>query len=58
MMGSHLDSVVHGGMFDGAMGVFSAFEVLLRLKESGYKNRKTIVVAAFTGEEGSAFHVR
>ncbi len=56
MMGSHLDSVVHGGMFDGAMGVFSSFEVLLRLKESGYKNRKTIVVAAFTGEEGSAFH--
>ena len=56
MMGSHLDSVVHGGMFDGAMGVFSAFEVLMRLKESGYKNKKTIVVAAFTGEEGSAFH--
>jgi allantoate deiminase len=56
MMGSHLDSVVHGGMFDGAMGVFSAFEVLMRLRESGYKNKKTIVVAAFTGEEGSAFH--
>jgi allantoate deiminase len=56
MMGSHLDSVVEGGMFDGAMGVFSAFEILLRLKESGYKNRHTLVVAAFTGEEGSAFH--
>ena len=56
MMGSHLDSVVHGGMFDGAMGVFSSLEVLLRLKESGYKNKKTLVVAAFTGEEGSAFH--
>ncbi|MEM0140137.1 MAG: M20 family metallo-hydrolase [Ferroplasma sp.] len=56
MIGSHLDSVVDGGMFDGAMGVFSALEVLLRLKEEGYKNRKTIVAAAFTGEEGSAFH--
>ena len=56
MMGSHLDSVVHGGMFDGAMGVFSSLEVLLRLRESGYKNKKTLVVAAFTGEEGSAFH--
>ncbi|WP_276922009.1 M20 family metallo-hydrolase [Ferroplasma acidiphilum] len=56
MMGSHLDSVVQGGMFDGAMGVFSAFEVLLRLKESGYRNQRDIVAAAFTGEEGSAFH--
>ena len=56
MMGSHLDSVVHGGMFDGTMGVFSALEVLLRCKESGYRNRRDIVAVAFTGEEGSAFH--
>ncbi len=56
MMGSHLDSVIDGGMFDGAMGVFSALEVLIRLREEKYKNRKTIVAAAFTGEEGSAFH--
>ncbi len=56
MMGSHLDSVIEGGMFDGAMGVFSSLEVLLRLKDENYKNNMTIVVAAFTGEEGSAFH--
>ena len=56
MMGSHLDSVVQGGMFDGAMGVFCALEVLTRMKETGYSNSRSVVAVAFTGEEGSAFH--
>jgi N-carbamoyl-L-amino-acid hydrolase len=55
MCGSHLDSVINGGQFDGALGVFSAIEAVRRLKDEGYENRRPIEVAVFTGEEGSAF---
>ena len=52
-VGSHLDSVIEGGMFDGAMGVFGGLEAIKRIKDSGYKNKKNITIVAFTGEEGS-----
>jgi N-carbamoyl-L-amino-acid hydrolase len=55
MCGSHLDSVVNGGQFDGALGVFSAIEAVRRLEDEGYKNTRPIEVVIFTGEEGSAF---
>jgi len=55
MCGSHLDSVINGGQFDGALGVFSAIEAVRRLNDEGYENRRPIEVAVFTGEEGSAF---
>ncbi len=56
-VGSHLDSVIEGGMFDGAMGVFGGLEAIKRIKDSGYKNKKNITIVAFTGEEGSSFHI-
>jgi hydantoinase/carbamoylase family amidase len=55
MCGSHLDSVINGGQFDGALGVFSAIEAVRRLEDEGYKNARPIEVVVFTGEEGSAF---
>ncbi|MBN1837687.1 MAG: M20 family metallo-hydrolase [Spirochaetales bacterium] len=55
MCGSHLDSVVNGGQFDGALGVFSAIEAVRCLSDEGYQNPRPIEVAVFTGEEGSAF---
>ena len=55
MCGSHLDSVINGGMFDGTLGVFSAIEVLRRMDEEGFENEKPIEIVVFTGEEGSAF---
>ncbi len=55
MTGSHLDSVVNGGMFDGALGVFMALEAVNRLGAEGFENERPIEVVAFTGEEGSAF---
>src|SRR5512135_2916424 len=33
LLGSHLDSVPHGGRFDGALGVMAALEVLRAVKE-------------------------
>jgi len=55
MCGSHLDSVINGGQFDGALGVFAAIEAIRRLNEEGFKNERPIEVVVFTGEEGSAF---
>ena len=54
LLGSHIDSVPNGGMFDGCLGVMGALEVVYsisRQKESLYHS---IVVAAFIDEEGGA----
>lgn len=55
MCGSHLDSVVNGGQFDGALGVFSSIEAVRRLTEEHFENERPVEVVVFTGEEGSAF---
>jgi N-carbamoyl-L-amino-acid hydrolase len=55
MCGSHLDSVVNGGIFDGPLGVFGAIEAIRRMNDQDFKNERPIEVVAFTGEEGSAF---
>jgi N-carbamoyl-L-amino-acid hydrolase len=57
MCGSHLDSVINGGQFDGALGVFSAIEAVRRMQDEGFSNDRPIEVVAFTGEEGSSFDV-
>lgn len=53
MVGSHLDTVKNGGLYDGALGIFTALEVLDSLKEEQIPLRHGIVVAAFQAEEGS-----
>ena len=55
MSGSHLDSVINGGMFDGSLGVFGAIEAIRRMNDEGFENERPLEVAVFTGEEGSAF---
>jgi len=55
MCGSHLDSVLNGGQFDGALGVFAAIEAVRRMQADGFQNGRAVEVVAFTGEEGSAF---
>ncbi|MCL0077202.1 M20 family metallo-hydrolase [Dehalococcoidia bacterium] len=55
MCGSHLDSVINGGMFDGALGVFSAIEAVRRMNDEGFENERSLEVVVFTAEEGSAF---
>jgi len=53
MVGSHIDTVVNGGMFDGSVGVMSGLECLRRIQEEGYRLRKPLEVASFTDEEGN-----
>jgi N-carbamoyl-L-amino-acid hydrolase len=53
MAGSHIDTVINGGMFDGSVGVLSALECLRRIQEEGVERTKPLELAAFTDEEGN-----
>lgn len=53
--GSHLDSVLDGGAFDGPLGVVSALAAVDRLRKAGFQPSVPIGVAAFVEEEGSRF---
>lgn len=53
IIGSHLDTVPSGGLFDGAYGVAGGLEVARRFKEKGKKPRHTIELYAFNAEESS-----
>jgi N-carbamoyl-L-amino-acid hydrolase len=53
MAGSHIDSVINGGKFDGPAGVLAALECLRRIKEEGIPVVKPLEVASFTDEEGN-----
>ncbi|WP_433210372.1 allantoate amidohydrolase [Dactylosporangium sp. CS-047395] len=55
--GSHLDSVPHGGGYDGPLGVVSGLLAIDRLRERGVKPAKPVAVVVFTEEEGSRFGV-
>lgn len=52
MVGSHIDTVINAGQYDGCLGVIGGIEVIQTLKEAGYQTAKPVVVAAFTNEEG------
>jgi N-carbamoyl-L-amino-acid hydrolase len=53
LVGSHIDSVPNGGMFDGALGVLAGLECLRRIKEEGVRLRYPLELVAFTDEEGA-----
>lgn len=53
MAGSHIDTVLNGGAFDGAAGVLAALECVRRIGEEGLRLPRTIEVASFTDEEGN-----
>lgn len=55
MMGSHFDSVINGGDFDGIAGVIAAIEVARQLKDEGFRPVRNFVVAGFMDEEGMRF---
>nr|WP_317450135.1 M20 family metallo-hydrolase [uncultured Sellimonas sp.] len=55
MMGSHYDSVINGGDFDGIAGVICAIEVARELKESGIQPKRNFVAVGFCDEEGMRF---
>ena len=55
--GSHIDTVKHGGNYDGILGVVAAIEVGRVIKENNLKHRRGYQVVIFTEEEGSNFSV-
>lgn len=55
MVGSHIDSVATGGLYDGALGVLSGLELITALNDAGAETDRPLAVAAFTNEEGARF---
>jgi allantoate deiminase len=56
MMGSHLDTVSHGGQFDGVVGVVTALEAARIIVEDKIAHRLPIDIVVFAEEEGSRFN--
>lgn len=52
MFGSHIDSVLGGGNYDGQAGVVAALEAVEVLNESGIETRSPLEVVVFSNEEG------
>ena len=55
LTGSHLDSVLDGGAYDGPLGVVSALAAVDALRERGFVPARPIGVSVFAEEEGSRF---
>ena len=55
LCGSHLDSVLDGGAYDGPLGVVSGLAAVDALRERGFTPQRPIGVSAFVEEEGSRF---
>ena len=53
--GSHLDSVLDGGAYDGPLGVVSALAALDLLVSRGFSPARPLGVSVFVEEEGSRF---
>ncbi len=55
LMGSHLDTVPRGGVFDGTMGIVCSLEVANALSQ--VELNKRLVIAVFRAEESSRFKI-
>jgi N-carbamoyl-L-amino-acid hydrolase len=55
LAGSHLDTVIHGGKYDGPVGVIGALEAIRTISENGIPVRSPLEVVCFVGEESSRF---
>jgi N-carbamoyl-L-amino-acid hydrolase len=53
--GSHLDSVIDGGAFDGPLGIVTALAALDRIRDNGLELRRPVGISVFVEEEGSRF---
>ncbi len=57
LFGSHIDTVMNGGHFDGALGTLAAVEVIRALNESNIQTRHPLEVVVWTNEEGNHFGI-
>src|SRR5947209_17034095 len=53
LFGSHIDSVLHGGNFDGDVGSMGAIEVMRALNDERIKTRHPLEAVIWTNEEGN-----
>jgi len=54
-IGSHLDTQITGGKYDGVLGVLSGLEVIRTLNDFNIQTDHPIVLVNWTNEEGSRF---
>lgn len=55
LIGSHIDTVVNAGIYDGCYGVLAGLEVIEAMKAAGVAPARPVAVAAFTNEEGARY---
>ncbi|TEA78818.1 Zn-dependent hydrolase [Allopusillimonas ginsengisoli] len=54
-MGSHLDTQVNGGRYDGILGVLGGLEVIRTLNDNGMTTLRPVEVIVWSNEEGARF---
>jgi len=54
-IGSHLDSTICGGRYDGILGVLAGLEIVRVLNDAKSKTRRGIEIVCWTDEEGARF---
>lgn len=57
LTGSHLDTVINGGKYDGTVGVVCAIELIHRLNEQQMQTKHPIEIISFASEESSRFGI-
>jgi len=57
LFGSHIDSVPHGGNFDGSVGTLGAIEVVRALNDGHVTTQHPLEVVVWTNEEGPHFGI-
>jgi beta-ureidopropionase / N-carbamoyl-L-amino-acid hydrolase len=55
LMGSHLDTQVAGGKYDGIVGVLAGLEILRTLDERRVRTKRPLELVCWTNEEGARF---
>lgn len=55
VMGSHLDTQVNGGKYDGIVGVLAGLEVIRALNDHDVRTQRPIELVSWTNEEGARF---
>lgn len=55
MTGSHIDTVISGGPYDGTVGTLSAIEVLQTINENNIPHTHTLEACVFISEESARF---
>ena len=55
LFGSHIDSVPHGGNFDGDVGALGALEIMRSLNDNKRVTRHPFEMVVWTNEEGHRF---